>query len=73
MSKIKNAFFNTILYQGEIEENTDGETVSLELAYDMLDAIYRLECELALYHSGIEKAEVDKLMKEYVQIYARKI
>ena len=64
MSKIKNAFFNTILYQSEIEENTDGDSVSLELAYEMLDAIDRLEYELALYHSGIEKAEVDRLMKK---------
>lgn len=64
MSKIKSAFFNTILYQSEIEENTDGETISLALAYDMLNIIDRLEYELALYHSGIEKAEVDKLMKK---------
>lgn len=64
MSKIKNAFFNTILYQSEIEENTDGENVSLALAYDMLNIIDQLEYELALYHSGLEKGEVDKLMKK---------
>ena len=64
MSKIKNAFFNTILYQNEIEEDTDGETVSLTLAYDMLNVIDRLEYELALYHSGLEKGEVDKLIKK---------
>ena len=64
MSKIKDAFFNTILYQSEIEEDTDGDSVSLELAYDMLNVIDRLEYELALYRSGVEKAEVDKLMKK---------
>lgn len=63
MSKIKNAFFNTILYQNEIEEDTDGDTVSLELAYDMLNVIDRLEYELALYHAGCSKTEIDKLMK----------
>lgn len=72
MSKIKNAFFNTIFYQNEIEENTDGETVSLALAYDMLNVIDQLEYELALYRSGIEKVEVDKLMKKtYKPIHER--
>ena len=63
MSKIKDAFFNTILYQSEIEEDTDRDSVSLELAYDMLNIIEKLEYELALYHNGLDKEAVDKVMK----------
>lgn len=73
MSKIKNAFFNTILYQSEIEETTDGESVSLDLAYDMLNVIDRLEYELALYHAGCPKDEVDSLMKKCYKPVAERI
>lgn len=72
MSKIKNAFFNTIVYRTDIEKMTDGESIPLDLANDMLNTIYQLEYELALYHKGCSKAETDSLMaKTYKSIYER--
>lgn len=72
MSRIKNAFHNTIMYQGEIEETTDGESVTLDLAYEMLNVIDQLEYELALYHIGCQKEEVNQLMKKtYKPLNAR--
>ena len=73
MSKLKNAFFHTIMYQAEIEEATDGETVPLDLAREMLDTIDRLEYELALYHAGCEKDEVDRMMKKTYRPFDKRI
>lgn len=73
MSKIKSSFFHTIMYQAEIEETTDGETVSLGLAREMLDTIDRLEYELALYHAGFDKDEVDRLMKKMYKPFNKRI
>ena len=65
MSKLKNAFYHSICFRADIDEQMhEDRTIDVELAEDMLSVIDQLEYELALYHSGIEKAEVDKLMKK---------
>ena len=64
MSKIKSAFYYTILYQTEIEETEEGGAIDVSLAREMLNTIDQLEYELALFHSGCDKEEVKELMRK---------
>lgn len=65
MSKLKDAFYHTIMFQADIlEQKHDDNTIDVELAEEMLNVIDRLEYELALYHAGCEKKEVERLMKK---------
>ncbi len=65
MAKMKDAFYHSIMFEADIlEQKHEDGTVDVELADEMLEVIHRLEYELALYHAGCEKKEVDKMMKK---------
>lgn len=64
MGKVKSAFHNTLRHLEAIRNNVDHGEVGLELALDMLSTINEMEYELAFYHSGFNKIEVDDLMQK---------
>ena len=68
MSKIKEAFYNTLTFQDEIYATADNYgTISADLGTSMVRVINQLEFELALYHAGCHKEEVDRLMETVYQ------
>ena len=74
MSKLKNAFYHSICFRADIDEQMhEDRTIDVELAEEMLTVIDKLEYELALYHAGCPKEEVDSLMKKTYKSVSERI
>ena len=63
MGRVKEAMYHTILFQQEIEETEIDECIPLSVAREMLQVISNLEYELALYHVGCSKEEVNDILR----------